>query len=50
VLSLLEVHNRKGTTILRAVGVTAIVAAVAIQLIRLTAIIVLIQMGGPLLP
>ena len=49
-LSLLEVHNRKGIPILRAVGATAIFAAVAMHVIRWTAIVLLTQLGGPFLP
>jgi hypothetical protein len=49
-MSLLEIRDRKGTGTVRAVGCTAIVAAVAIYLIRWTAIVLLTQLGGPLLP
>lgn len=44
--SLLEIQNRN----LRAVGTTAILAAVAIHVIRWTAIVQLTQFGWPLLP
>ncbi len=49
-ISLLELQNRKGTAMVRAVGVTAVVAAVAVHLIRWTAIVLLTQLGGPLFP
>jgi hypothetical protein len=50
VISLLEIQDRKGTAMVRAMGFTAIVAAVAIHLIRWAAIVLLAQLGGPLLP
>ena len=43
--SLLEIRNRKGIAILRAVGRTAIFAAVGIQLIRWISIVLLTQLG-----
>lgn len=46
VRSRLEIHKRS----LRAVGATAIVAVVALHLVRWTAIVLLAQLGGPWLP
>ena len=48
-ISSLEIQGRKGTATVRAVGFPAIVAAVAIHLIRWAAIVLLTQLGGPLL-
>ena len=49
-LSILEIHNRKGALILRAVGATGIIAAVTVHVIRWAAIVLLTQSSGPWLP
>ena len=48
--SFLEMQGRKGTVTVRAMGFPAIVAAVTIHVIRWAAIVLLTQVGAPLLP
>jgi hypothetical protein len=46
-ITLLEIRSRQGSVSLRAVGATAIAAAVAIHLSKWAAILLLAQLGWP---